>query len=364
MGQGGTCINVRTWVNGNELLGYTSSRQAALMNLNNCAACHTDKNISTMNHPVSPGTPSACAECHVAPLHAGAALDVSVSCGSCHDGDPGPAFSTSALQGYAADMHRSKPTANFNSNVDYSASYKLNFNAAASTCPPGYTCTYTWDFNNGEGTAAGSSASFTFAGTGPYPVSLTITTDAATSDSITKSVTPVAINAAPAVCSSGWTYSLKTVSFTDCSTDDGSATIYVNWGDGKPVQAYAMNQAGISHTYTYNGTYNITHWVQDSAGLKSTEVNTTTVPKKFKVTVNTSAATANALVRVKTVGGVIKSQGYTNAAGTFLSVGLDPAMYNVTISKYGFTFVCDTIGATVPADLTAANDTVACTVTP
>jgi len=39
-------------------------------------------------------------------------------------------------------------------------------------------------------------------------------------------------------------------------------------------------------------------------------------------------------------------------------------MYNVTISKYGFTFVCDTIGATVPADLTAANDTVACTVTP
>jgi PKD repeat protein len=262
-------------------------------------------------------------------------------------------------------MHRSKPTANFNSNVDYGASYKLNFNAAASTCPPGYTCTYAWDFNNGEGTAAGSTASFTFAGTGPYPVSLTITTDAATSDSITKNVTPVAINVAPTVCGFGSLASSgKTVSFTDCSTDDGSATVYVNWGDGKPAQAYTMGQVGISHTYTYNGTYHITHWVQDAGGLKSTETAKRTVPLKGTATVTVlgdgtgealNAPLASALVRVYN-NGVLKAQGYTNALGSFVSGAVvEPSLVTVTGTKVGKTIVC---GAPV---YTGANTTVACT---
>jgi PKD repeat protein len=153
----------------------------------------------------------------------------------------------------------------------------------------------------------------------------------------------------------------RIVSFTDCSTDpEGSATVYVNWGDGKPVEAFSMSSVP-SHTYAFNGTYNITHWVQDSGGKKATEMKSVTVPAKYKVTVTTSPATSGALVRVK-LAGVLKSQGYTKSTapvGTFTSVGLDPNIYDVTISKAGSTFTCDS----ATADLTAGNATIACTVT-
>ena len=361
------CTPVGNTLNQGQVLGYSDERLAALKDLGNCAACHA-QSLTAINHPMAPGTPSDCVACHTT-QHTGAAFDVTVGCAGCHDGTPGPAFSTSALQAYAADMHSSSPAANFSTNVNYSASYTLDFNAAASVCPAGYSCSYSWDFDaDSVEDAAGSNATETFAGTGPYPVTLTVTAAGGSSDSVTKNVSPVAINAAPNVCSSGLTQSGLAVSFTDCSTDDGAATVFVNWGDGKPVQSYAMG-AVAGHTYTFASTYKIQHWVKDSAGLRESEAINVVVPSKVKLAVSVlgdgtgeaaGAPLGGALVRVYKAG-LLKAQGYTAAAtGTFTSAQVvEPgADVTMTISKTGKTFTCDPVAFASPA----ANPTaVACT---
>ena len=124
----------------------------------------------------------------------------------------------------------------------------------------------------------------------------------------------------------------------------GPATVYVNWGDGSPVST--CGTAGTSpvctKTYAAASTYNISHYVIDAKGLYSAYDNfSVTVPAKFNVTVTTTAPVASALVQIKQ-GATIKSQGYTNGAGTFASlVKLPPGAYAATITKAGVTFDCD-----------------------
>jgi hypothetical protein len=55
-----------------------------------CATCHTKK-ITTMNHPVSSGTPSTCITCHTKP---GTSISIDASCGACHGGSAGPSATT------------------------------------------------------------------------------------------------------------------------------------------------------------------------------------------------------------------------------------------------------------------------------
>ena len=337
-----------------------------------CAACHTE-GLTTMNHPTTPETPSACADCHI---RGGVIPVVQTACAPCHDGTPGPAFSTSALQTYAEDMHNLRPHANFNTNVNYSASYTLDFDASASRCPAGTTCNYSWDFdNNGGSDAAGVTATHTFASNGPYPVTLKVTTNANTTASITKSVTPVVINATPAVCSTDWNYNSLAVTFDDCSTDDSPAIVYVNWGDGRSPQSYTLGQQDILYTYSVGGTYYVTHWVQDSAGAKSSEFLTLTVPVKRRVTVTAlgdgtgeapGAPLGSALVKLYKAG-VLKAQGYTSAAtGAYTSQQvIEPGNVRMTITKAGKTFNCNLTGSgtNVPVDFATppVDVTVSCT---
>jgi hypothetical protein len=106
------CAPVGNTLNQGEVLGYTSSRQAALMNLNNCAACHTVV-MSPIKHPTGSGTPGACTSCHTTQHQS--ALDVNVACGSCHGGGTSKAtnppqagimwYDTTTLAVYAAGMH-------------------------------------------------------------------------------------------------------------------------------------------------------------------------------------------------------------------------------------------------------------------
>jgi len=74
-----------------------------------CATCHTKK-ITTMNHPVSIGTPSTCITCHTKP---GTTISIDASCGACHGGSAGPSatqngapyISKSYLLVYANNIH-------------------------------------------------------------------------------------------------------------------------------------------------------------------------------------------------------------------------------------------------------------------
>ena len=79
-------------------------------------------------------------------------------------------------------------------------------------------------------------------------------------------------NAAPTGCTTNWPpvvnpVGSKTVTHTDASTDAGdpSAMVYVNWGDGSPLEVQALGYA-FSKTYASYGTYTITKTVKDGAG--------------------------------------------------------------------------------------------------
>jgi PKD repeat protein len=167
------------------------------------------------------------------------------------------------------------------------------------------------------------------------------------------------------------TFTNLTVSFTDASTDDnvgGPATVYVNWGDGSPVATCGVIGSVCTKTYAAAGTYNITHYVKDAGGLLSgNDTFQAIVPAKFFVNVTTSAATQSALVQIK-LGTMIKAQGYTSAAGTWTSlVKLPVGAYTATITKSGKTFDCDGAGLAnnpVPVNITNADVTINCTVTP
>jgi hypothetical protein len=129
----GTCINVRTWINGNELLGYTPAVYAeitkpALAGVGpqsglNCTACHA----KALNHPTTVGTPglptseAACKTCHLAgtpamQVHVGATVDVQTACGYCHGGSSqtthngAPYRTTADLAVWARSMHTPAPT--------------------------------------------------------------------------------------------------------------------------------------------------------------------------------------------------------------------------------------------------------------
>ncbi len=88
----------------------------------NCTTCHT-KNIATMNHPVSTGTPATCITCHTKP---GTSINIDASCGACHGGSAGqsatqngaPYISKSLLLTYAENIHlNAAPKASFTSNM-------------------------------------------------------------------------------------------------------------------------------------------------------------------------------------------------------------------------------------------------------
>jgi hypothetical protein len=106
------CAPVGNTLNQGEVLGYTDTRQAALINLNNCAACHTEV-MSQIKHPAGTATPGACTTCHTTQHQS--ALDINIACGSCHGGGTDKAtnppqagimwFSSTELNTYAAGMH-------------------------------------------------------------------------------------------------------------------------------------------------------------------------------------------------------------------------------------------------------------------
>ncbi len=195
----------------------------------------------------------------------------------------------------------------------------------------------------------------------------TILTIGSVSD--TFSVTTISSANEPPTCGrSALSFSDKTVSFTDASSDDGvggAAAVWVNWGDNR-IDSWAL-LANISHTYAYNGTYTVRQSVKDAQGLiSSCDPITVTVPASFKVIVNTTAPTSSAYVKV-TLNGTVKAQGYTNASGTWTSTGLAPnANYVMTISKTSKTFTCTGGIGTNPVmvDLSSSNQTLSCAVTP
>jgi mono/diheme cytochrome c family protein len=288
-------------------------------------------------------------------------VDVDLACGQCHGGGTDEAHAAyppalgapyktkSQLAAQASDMHQTRPLPAFTWNTDSITSYKINFDASSTLCPPlAPGCDYSWDFGDGT-TGAGTAASHTYADATDRTVTLTVTaigysTAAATS----RVVTPVRLNTAPLVSHGTVTISGYTVSFLDTSTDDAplpANAVTVNWRDG----GISTQNAGtiFTHTYATSGTRSIIHTVTDSgdaAGnnkLSATETISATVPQKFTVsgavTDSAGAPISGASVSLKlSSSGGIQATTTTDAAGHYSFTNVNPNTYFITVFKTGY----------------------------
>ncbi len=217
-------------------------------------------------------------------------ITVDFACGKCHDpymNDFGNVALTQAqAQLYAKNIHNSIPTASFGWSADAVTSFKVNF--TASGCQTGDTCTYDWDFGDGN-TALGiptAAISYTYADSTIMTASLVINniTKGTSSSPSAKTVLPLSMNTAPVasytLSISGWT-----VTVTDTSTDEAAfpaGAVKVYWGDGATSTGNAG--AAVSHTYTRQGSYIIRMSITDADGKKVYAGNSQAfVPQKFTI---------------------------------------------------------------------------------
>jgi hypothetical protein len=231
-------------------------------NVADCTACHGAMTISTMNHPVSAGTPTTCENCHAS---AGVKPVPDPVCGQCHGGSAGttavtngaPYRTAAQLNSAAVGLHGASitPVARFNWKPDTLTSLLVNFDASASICPSIATsCSYGWDFGDGvtADTGAVKTTSHTYGNaTTSKIVTLTVTANGVGISS-TSSLAVIPRYIGPASPISLGTPTITIVGFTgtfhDVSTGgSGTVTIKIAWGDGK---VDTMSQGGTkTHVY-------------------------------------------------------------------------------------------------------------------
>jgi PKD repeat protein len=154
----------------------------------------------------------------------------------------------------------------------------VTFDGSGSTDPDGSIVAYDWDFGDGN-TGTGVSPSHTYTATGSYTVSLTVTDDAGDSDTATTTAI-IGEGNLPPVADPNGPYSAElgvpiTFDGTGSTDPDGTIVSYDwNFGDGT-VELDAGPTP--SHTYSAEGTYNVTLTVTDDAGATDSDGTTATV---------------------------------------------------------------------------------------
>jgi hypothetical protein len=349
--------------------GVTGPHPAQCRDLNYCTGCHT----LLLHHPTSAGTPglpsdpASCRTCHLAGnqrVHDGApAIDIAAGCSQCHglSSSPRP-LDLPTLTIAAKDMHKSNyqqtvyATPSFVWTVDAATSYQINFDAATTICPTGYTCSYAWDFGDSTG-STGVTVSKQYANPSPVDVKLTVTVDGFTTGrSITKTVTPVFVNHAPvAAATNGWpagttstnpaivTNPANVVSFTDNSTDVDSniLSVSVNWGDGI-VETQTAAGGMFTHNYTRAANYTIIHTVRDAGGLSNVErAYIRIVPPKYVIsgTVSVGGTPASGVALSLKYNGITRASATTTSGTPNYAFPAQPAgSYTMTLTKSGCQF--------------------------
>jgi len=149
-----------------------------------------------------------------------------------------------------------------------------------STSSPDEIASWSWDFG-GLGTSANQNPSFTFMDNGSYNVTLTVTDDDGSTDTVSHSVTvnnvaPTVDAGSAATVNEGDTFT-SSGSFTDPGSDTWTAT--VNYGDSTGPQPLALTgkNFSLSHVYADNSTYTVTVTVTDDDGASTLDTLTVTV---------------------------------------------------------------------------------------
>lgn len=189
----------------------------------------------------------------------------------------------------------------------------IAFDGTFSKCPPGQTCAYSWDYNDGTaipacdvggtdlcvgGSNDGNACSadveclqdlnprHTYATAGTYGVTLTVTDEHGYSDAVTKTVTADDLTppSGDPVAAAADTGTGGIVDLTVTAGGNNLKAIYVIWGDGSSYQfvpAYDLASRTVSYTYAANATYDVTVVVFDMNGNRfnlATTVAVTSAP--------------------------------------------------------------------------------------
>jgi putative hemolysin len=166
---------------------------------------------------------------------------------------------------------------------------------SATFTDPGAQDTHTATVNWGDGSPVEAvtvnqgnkslTAPHAYADNGAYTVTVTVTDS--DGDSGTGNTTVTVSNVAPTVSATGATIpeggtAAISATFTDPGVND-THTATVNWGDGSPVEAVAVNQSAgsgdlsASHAYVDNGAFVVAVTVTDNDGDSGTATTTVTV---------------------------------------------------------------------------------------
>lgn len=164
----------------------------------------------------------------------------------------------------------SQPWANFSYSPADPVSYETVEFHDESYDADGCIVTYLWDFGDGHSSTE-KEPSFTFQEPGYHEVRLTVTDDGGLSDTIVKNVF---IGSSPPIANFTFTPSSpkvgETVNFIDLSEDDVGVVEW-RWFFGEGGQSEEMNP---SYTFQKAGIYNVTLYVTDENGLKSSKMVT------------------------------------------------------------------------------------------
>jgi hypothetical protein len=349
-GQDGTsadkCVNVKTYISSNDLLGYTPTKLAALQNFNNCTACH-----AAPNHPVNDSDVRypTCTSCHTT-QHDGVQETTAAVCNDCHQSGPEVTFTAGQTAVLAENFHNTIPrTASFTATASATVSKQVDF--VATGCPATTTCTYDWNFGDGNvETVDTAGTTHDYASAGSYVAVVTITSsDESVQMSPVKSVTVTTINTPPTptktVSVAGFV-----VTIVDSSSDTESAQadldVTVGCGSGgvrNPVAAPVAGGTTVTCTYTTAGTRYITQKVTDPDGATANAASVSVyVPTKYtvkgKVTrLNGTTAISGVVLYLK-VGSSNKYSAVSNSLGNFTFSNVIPGTYNVKAVKSGYTF--------------------------
>jgi PKD repeat protein len=179
-------------------------------------------------------------------------------------GGPGPLASAEL---YGPNTGNVPPVANFSHTT---SNLTATFTDASSDSD-GTIASRFWNFGDGT-TSTATNPSKTYAGNGTYSVMLTVTDNAGTSNSVTKSVTVALPNVAPTANFSFMTNEL-TANFTDGSSDSDGSIVSRAWNFGDGTTSTSTNP---SKTYAAAGTYTVSLTVTDNGGATNTKTSSVT----------------------------------------------------------------------------------------
>jgi 5-methylcytosine-specific restriction endonuclease McrA len=287
----------------------------------------------------------------------------------------------------ARNMHSAEPKAYFTWRADPAANLKVNFDALGSYCPPAASsCTYGWDFGDGQSATGVTTASHLYSSQAGTVVTLSVSANGlGTMNTYAIRVTPKYVGAAnpislgtPTVLVSGFR-----ATFTDVSSGgSGTVTVRIGWGDGRSDTIHQGDT--ISHVYPKARPapmppYRVLLIAADSGvtingigGRYRSIVNNakgplfvTIYPFSLSglVTNNTGTAVPYVIMTLKqgtkTVRRVQASPGglytFSNVVPELVSGPTTSSTpYTVVASKYGYTFSPYTFGSTIdPASSTS-----------